>query len=184
MSTNELRPTYGRAPSERMKEILSPNGFLAPLVELSQSKVQGLRLDVHLRGHDEVHVYCGLTRILKVRRNRNGTVTVSAHQAYSSQGCAKAILRQWSGSEVEEFRESLDHYIREVQVHTRYTDQEGRIQAVWAGISEPWTPFDREAVLEYKTKAESIKAREFQPVGQARSESRVRAHRGRRRSRR
>ena len=169
MSTNELRPTYGRAPSERMKDILSPNGFLAPLVELSQSKVQGLRLDVHLRGHDEVHVYCGLTRILKVRRNRNGTVTVSAHQTYGSQECAKAILRQWNGSEVEEFRESLDHYIREVQVHTRHTDQEGRIQAVWVGISEPWTPFDREAVLEYKTKAESIKAREFQPVGQARS---------------
>ena len=170
MSSREYSPTYRRAPSDIMKALLSPNGFLAPLMELSWKTVEGLQLDVHLRRNDEVHVYCGLTRILRVRRNRNNTVTVSAHQAYSNQDCAKPLLRQWTTSEVQEFRQALHNYVSQVQVPERHRNQEGRLQAEWSRIKEPWTPFDREAVLEYRTKEESNNARQFQQLDRAHTE--------------
>ena len=170
MSETASVPSYGRLPSEGMRTILSPDGFLAPLLELSGKTVQGLHLDVHLRGNDEVHVYCGLTRILRVRRNRNGTVTVSAHQAYSQQGCAGALLRRWNTSEAEEFRESLDTYVQGVKVDQRHTGREGRIQAAWSRITDPWIPFDREAVLGYLTKEESTRARDAWQIAQAGNE--------------
>ena len=170
LSSREYSPTYRRAPSDIMKALLSPNGFLAPLVEGCGETVEGLQLDVHLRRNDEVHVYCGLTRILRVRRNRNNTVTVSAHQAYSNQDCAKPLLRQWTTSEVQEFRQALHNYVSQVQVPERHRDQEGRLQAEWSRIKEPWTPFDREAVLEYRTKEESNNARQFQQLDRAHTE--------------
>ena len=170
MSTGGLHASYSRAPSDTFKALLSPTGFLAPMVELQGETVAGMPLDVHLRRHDEIQVYCGLTRILRARRNRNGTVSISAHQAYSDQDCANAILRQWNTDEVQEFRVALDDYVSRIQVHDRHTGREGLIQAAWSRIEDPWTPFDREAVLEYKTKQESSKAREFLSVDQARSD--------------
>ena len=170
MSTSGLHPSYSRGPSDALKALLSPNGFLAPIVELQNRTVAGLPLDAHLRRHDEVHVYCGLTRILRARRNGNGTVSISAHQAYSHQDCAEAILRRWNTAEVQEFKTALDRYVHQVEVPPRHTSREGFIQAAWSRIEEPWTPFDREAVLEYRTRQESSKAREFQSIDQARCE--------------
>ena len=170
MSTSGFHPSYSRAPSDALKALLRPTGFLAPLLQLQKRSVAGLPLDVHLRRHDEVHVYCGLTRILKARRNRNGFVSVSAHQAYSHQDCAKAILRVWSIAEGQEFERDLDAYVSQVWVHERHTGRERFIQATWSRIEEPWTPFDREAVLGYSTKLESNKARKFRSVDRARLE--------------
>ena len=45
-------PTYGRAPSDELKALLSPRGFLAPLIGLTRRRVNGLELDVHLRIND------------------------------------------------------------------------------------------------------------------------------------
>ena len=140
------------------------------MVELQGKTVAGLPLDVHLRRRDEVHVYCGLTRILRARLNRNDTASMSAHQAYSDQACAGAILRRWNTAEVQQFRMALDVYVSQLQVHERHTGREGFIQAAWSRIEEPWTPFDREAVLEYQTRQESREARKFHSVDQARSE--------------
>ena len=170
MSTARLHPSYSRAPSDKLEPLLSPTGFLAPVIELQGKTAVGLPLDVHLRRHDEVHVYCGLTRILRVRLNRNGTVSISANQAYSAQDCAKAILRQWNTAEAQDFRMALDSYVSQPQVHERHTGREGTIQAAWSRIEDPWVPFDREAVLEYQTRQESREARKFQSVDQARSE--------------
>ena len=169
MSTGELHSSYSRAPSNALKALLSPNGLLAPMVQASDKTISGLPLDVHLRSNDEVHIYCGLTRILRVRRNKNDTVSVSAHQAYSSQECAKGLLRRWNTPDINEFRLALETYFGQVQVQERHTSQEGRIQAVWSGIKEPWIPFDREAVLEYRTKQESSEARKLPTVDHARS---------------
>ena len=125
---------------------------------------------MHFRANDEVQVYCGLTRILNVRRNRNSTVNVSAHQAYRRQDCAEAILRQWATPKVEEFREALNAYVSRVKVDERHTAREGRIQALWSRIIHPWTPFDREAVLSYSTKDQSEEARKFDQIDLARTE--------------
>ena len=167
---DRLHPFYGRAPSDKLEALLSPTGFLAPMVELQGKTVAGLPLDVHLRRRDEVHVYCGLTRILRARLNRNGTVSISAHQAYSDQACAEAILCRWNTAEAQEFEMALDVYVSQLQVHERHTAREGFIQAAWSRIEAPWTPFDREAVLEYQTRQESSEARKFQSVDQARCE--------------
>ena len=45
---------YDRAPSEQLRTLLTPGGFLAPLTDLNERKVAGLELDVHLRTNDEV----------------------------------------------------------------------------------------------------------------------------------
>ena len=170
MSTGGIRPAYGRAPSDKLEALLSPTGFLAPVIALQGKTLDGLPLDVHLRRHDEVHVYCGLTRILRARLNRNGSVSITAHQAYSNQPCAGAILRRWNTAEVQEFRMALEGYVSQLQVHERHTGREGSIQAAWSRIEDPWVPFDREAVLEYQTRQESSEARKFQSVDRARCE--------------
>lgn len=107
----------------------------------------GVNLDVHLRANDEVHVYCGLTRLMNVRRNKNGTVRVSAHRTFSRQASAKELLRTWKMSEFEGFGKALDTYLRGVRVDPRHMAGEGEVQSMWARVTEPWIPFDREAVL-------------------------------------
>ena len=157
-------PSYDRAPSDELKALLSPKGFLAPLVGLTNRRVNGLELDVHLRVNDEVQIYCGLTRVLNVRRNRNLTVSVSAHQTYSRQDCARAILRRWHTDEVDEFERALDAYLDSVNVSKRHTATEGAVQSMWSRVTYPWIPFDREAVLSYSAEEGSRKAREFKQV--------------------
>ena len=88
-----------------------------------------MELDVHLRVNDEVQIYCGLTRVLNVRRNGNGTVSVSAHQTYSRQDCARAILRRWNTDEVDEFGRALDAYLDSVNVSKRHSATEGAVQS-------------------------------------------------------
>ena len=94
-----------------------------------------------------MHVYCGLTRLMNVRRNKSGTVRVSAHRTFSQQRCAKELLDSWNVSESEGLKKALDTYLRGVQVGRRHTAREGEVQSTWARVTEPWIPFDREAVL-------------------------------------
>ena len=170
MSANRPHAHYNRAPSDAMKALLSSDGFLAPLTELNGKSPQTLPLDVQLRREDEVHVYCGLTRILRVRRNRNGTVTASADRSYSNQECAEAVMGRWDSQEPQKFGTALETYVSQVDVQERHTEQEGRMQAAWSLIREPWTPFDKEAVLAYTTTEESERARDIPQVHLARRE--------------
>ena len=117
--------------------------------------------------NDEVQIYCGPARVLNVRRNRNGTVRVSAHQTYSRQDCARAILRRWRTDEVHEFGRALDTYLQSVNVSNRHTATEGAVQSMWSRVEYPWVPFDREAVLRYGTGRQST-APKFKQVEQAR----------------
>ena len=163
-------PTYERAPSEELRGLLRPGGLLRPLVGVTTRRVNNLELDVHLRSNDEVQVYCGLTRILNARRNRNGTVSLSAHQGYGNQGCAKAILRQWRTDEVNEFSRALGAYLDGAKVAPRHTAGEGAIQAMWARVTHPWVPFDREAVLSYRSGGASMAATGLEQVKRAHTE--------------
>ena len=98
---------YERAPSAALSALLAPGGFLAPLTDLKDRKVAGLYLDVHLRADDEMHIYCGLTRLMNVRRNNSGTLKASAHRTFSRQACAKELLSTWKMSESEGFNKAL-----------------------------------------------------------------------------
>lgn len=171
---NELAltvPTYNRSPSGNLMDLLAPKGFLEPLTKLNGREVHGLQLDVHLRRKDEVQVYCGLTRLLNVRRNRNGTVRVSAHKTYMDQYCSGNLFSLiWKPNEGRELKRGLNAYLSSVEIRRRHIDGEGAVQSLWSRVTEPWVPFDRESVLAYSSRAESVTAREFDSVYSARAE--------------
>ncbi len=144
---SEATRLYARAPSDDLMRLLEPEGFLAALTRLKVCEVAGLKLDVHLRADDEVHVYCDLARLLAVRRGSGGNVTVSAHKTFSEQEWAGGLFREWQGTEGRGFEDALKAYLDGVKVDRRHTAREGAVQAHWSRVTEPWVPFDRESVL-------------------------------------
>ncbi len=170
-------PTYCRAPSPELQRQLSDTGFLTPLIGLSKEKVKTtaghhIPLDVHFRSGDVVQVYCGLTSLVRAQLKNNGIVTLSAHDTYSKQDCAKDFLKDWRISSPE-FVDSLSQYIHTIKVSDSHTSKEGRIQADWSRVGKdensPWIPFDREAVLSYDDTQQSQLGRTFTEVESARS---------------
>ena len=158
-------PAYDRAPSRELQEHLSPGGFLAPLLALSKRKVARCRLDVHLRRCDKVIVYCGLTKLVDVCL-KNGMADVTAQRTYTTQPCVGDLFREWNTRE-SGFEETLSDYLDNVVVAEAQTGREGSIQARWSRITEPWIPFDRDAVLAYDSETEKAKAMEFKEVEEA-----------------
>lgn len=164
-------PTYSRSPSGDLMDLLAPEGLLAPLTKLNGREVAGVELDLHLRTNDEVQVYCGLARVLNVRRNRSGTVRVSAHKTFREQFSSSDLFsRRWETNESREFKRELEAYLAKLSVARRHIDGEGSVQFLWSRATEPWLPFDREAVLTYRSRAESATARQFDSVDSARAE--------------
>lgn len=151
--------SYDRTPSDKLRRLFDTGGLLAPLLNLSERQVCGLPLDIFFRVKDEVHIYCGLTQLIRVKRYSNGTVKVSAHKTYSEQSCAIGLFRRWSINEHTEFEKSLDRYLCRVKVDSRHTKYEGSIQSLWSRVTECWVPFDKEVVLGYSSKEESKAAR-------------------------
>ena len=158
-------PTYNRAPSPELQEHLSPGGFLAPLLALSKRKVARCHLDVHLRLHDKVIVYCGLTKLVDICL-KNGMADFAAESTYTTQPCAGDLFRVWNTRE-SGFEEVLSNYLDNVAVDGAQTGREGGIQARWSRVTEPWIPFDRDAVLAYESETEKAKAMECQKVDEA-----------------
>ena len=75
-----------RAPSDGLRKLLMPGGFLEPLMALNGRKFNGAELDVHFRINDEVQVYCGLTVILAVKSSkaRLGPENLRPRQVYGA----------------------------------------------------------------------------------------------------
>ena len=163
-----MTPTYSRSPSEQLQELLSQGEFLAPVLDLPYRRVADCELDVHLRPEDEVHVYCGLTKLITLRLVSNGTVRASMHDTYSKQPCAKDLCRHWKTDETG-FKDALVKYLSEVKVNNRYVVREGSVQTLWSRITDPWIPFDREAVLSYKSEMDKKESRKFDQVDKARA---------------
>ena len=158
-------PAYCRAPSKELRQALT-GGMLSPLLALQGRELHGCELDVHLRTGDEVHVYCGLTRPVRVRYRPAG-IRVTAAESYVRQACARPLFRQWRHDQADAFARALSTYLDGVKVERRWTAGEGRVQADWSRVVEPWIPFDREAVLAYASTAERNKGREFEQVQRA-----------------
>lgn len=161
--------SYDRTPSEKLKRLLSTGEFLAPLLNLTERQICGLPLEIFSRVNDEVHIYCGLTRLIRVERY-NDKVNVSAHKTYSEQSCSNGFFSHWNISEHIEFEKSLDRYLSHVKVSDRHTKGEGFVQSLWSRVTECWLPFDREAVLGYSSQEESKIARKCSQVESARVE--------------
>lgn len=139
---------YDRAPSPELRELLMPKGPLSWLAELNKRRIGGREFDVHFRSGDEVHVYHGGTRLLRVKRLKRpaGYVTLMASDGYKKQPCAERLFRRWRIDDPK-LHEAAEVYLRDVKIGPRWTKGEGAIQMVWSRVREPWIPFDREAVL-------------------------------------
>ena len=159
-------PRYSRAPSPAFAALLTPGAFLSTL--LQPRKVFGLQLDFQFREADHLHLYCGLARVLDASWSR-GKVRIAADPAYSKQNCGARLFRDWTPGE-EGLSKYADTYLHEVGVKLAFLRREGVLQAAWARVSEPWVPFDREAVLGYSDAAERDAARTFPQMAAARSE--------------
>ncbi len=183
MSTKNS-PSYNRAPSPELQKLISPGGFLAPL--LVKRKVAGCELDVHFRLNEEVHVYCGLTRLVNVKlykRYKSGTIRAEAHGTYAKQQGANRLFRPESVKEVKDgkylcdvwsanesgFADALDAYLCSVEVDKRQI-KEGTVQSRWSRVTEPWIPFDKEAFLRYASKEDAVEFRKFAKVDEAYAE--------------
>ena len=156
--------SYNRAPSEKLLDLLKPDAFLRPLIDLNDREVCGLALDVHFRPNNEVAVYCGLTSLVKIRRSGNGTIELKSSKKYAEQSCAKGLFRPgkfgesggkylcgtWRIGE-RDFPHALDSFLANVNVDASQR-KEGAIHASWSRVCDPWIPFDKEAALSYDTK--------------------------------
>ena len=139
-------PFYDRAPSHELQALLSPGGFLAPLVGLADRKSGGHYHDVHFRDKNEVHVYRGITRLVTVKKTFEGEVRLTAHHTYKNQPCGRSFLRPWRVDEPG-FGEELDGYLENVKVSPRFLLNVGKVQEQWSKVNAPWVPFDREGAL-------------------------------------
>ncbi len=164
--------SYKRAPSATLEDFLMPNGSQGPLVTLDDEVIAEHEYSVHFRAEDEIHVYRGLTRVLTAKwlKSRN-RLKIPANKGYSytDQICEAGLGREWDvlGSE---FDETLHRYLETVEVRSRHTDNEGAVQTLWSGVRCPWTPFDREAVLNYESAAHREESKRFPAVQEAYAE--------------
>ncbi len=157
--------SYNRVPSQELLALVKPGKFLAPLVELNEREVSGTKLDVHFRLDDEIHVYCGLTRLLTARRLKrpDGNVSVKAYDTYTRQPCSEGLFRRWLEGE-HGLSDKIDTYLESVKINSRFTRGEGAVQSQWSQIADPWVPFDREAELEYESIEHRAEATRFPQV--------------------
>jgi hypothetical protein len=146
--------------------VLAPGKLLSPL--LARRVVAKLPCDVQLREGNHVHVYCGLTRLLDAEPVRGG-VRVSAHATYRSQTCGADLFRVWSLEEGG-FADAAERYFSGVTVREANVGWEGAVQAAWGAVTNPWTPFDREAVLGYADTTAQTAGRAFPGIRAARKE--------------
>ena len=118
-------PVYKRAPSKELEALLSPGGFLEPIVQLTRQKVGGNYHDVHFRRNDEVFVYRGHSAVLQIRRyKRMGGLTVTADEKYRSIPFPERIFGRWALNE-SGFEEALFDYLSKVDVSGSLTLGEG-----------------------------------------------------------
>ena len=156
-------PSYKRTPSPTLRRLLAADGFLAPL--LWERSTNGIEIEVQFRSGDEVHLYCGLTCIVKCGRDGDSSIWVESHRTYALQPCANRLFRPASrrvkkrGTYVSDvwsvgdpaFAPALEIFLDGVTVGERQT-KEGSIQARWSKVIAPWVVFDKEAQLAYPSK--------------------------------
>lgn len=134
---------YARCPSQPLLDLLADGAILAPMRR--RWSVAGVPLDLQFREHHEVHLYCGLTRLVTVRRSPRG-LRLSAAKTYTNQPCASALFRPWSFDDPS-FGRALEDYLERVVVDPRWVSKEGSVQAAWMTVDDPWVTLDREAVI-------------------------------------
>ena len=140
---------YDRAPSDDLLTLFKPGQLLSPLTN-KDLRVRSLDVcvDVHFRPGDWVHVYCGLTRVLDLKRLESGKLKLTAHQTYRNQPCGEGFFsKEWEPDD-SAFTRALDNYLGRVEVNVQHVKSEGSVQLKWSRVNPNlWIPFDRELRL-------------------------------------
>ncbi len=159
---------FDRAPSAELQKLFYPRSNLSLFLEIvSNTKIADLSLDVHFRRLDCIHVYCGLTRVIIIKRlKRNNQIKLTADKFYQNQHCGQRFLKNWREND-EDFLEELELYLNQVSVRSQHISKEGTVQLEWSRITNPWTPFDREVRLEYQSTVQRKELRLFDGVESA-----------------
>lgn len=140
-------PSYPRAPSDRLRELLTGDGFLAPLAELSKRQVGGCQLDVHFRSGDEIDVYRGSARLINAKRLMNDGVKFDADRKYRRGGYEGHLFRKWGADEAG-LEIALNEYMEHVSASGLRVVAEARVQDSWSRLTSPWISIDREVAFE------------------------------------
>ena len=170
--------TFSRAPSEDLKKLLRP-GPLASLLKLDNHKLYvrvrdrkgkkgdlvDRRLDVHFRPDDEIMVYCGRTRLLKVQRRKGkkdgSLLAFKVPENNISKDYASTIKGEKDGKLIKEggstyvawktdesgFEDELNSHLRRLEKD--YKDKEAAVLGTlitgealwhekWACVHEKW----------------------------------------------
>ena len=154
-------PSYNRNPSPALRRLLAEDGFLAPL--LRERRINGIEVEVQFRGHNEVHLYCGLTCVVNFRSDASDQIRVESHRTNACQPCANRLFRPvdkpdkyvrnvWPVGDPA-FAPALETFLNGVTVGEKRT-REGSIQARWSSVIAPWIAFDKEAQLAYPSNPE------------------------------
>ena len=159
-------PTYRRCPSEGLLALMANGGILSSLGDLPLRAVGGHLHDVHFRSNDEVHVYRGLTVVLKIRRHRRGGLSI-VQQANSTGDLPRGLER---ANDPQRFQRALEECLTAARVGGRHTEHEGQVQLQWSRVTQPWTPFDREGRLGYRSTSHRTSFKSFAEVEKALSE--------------
>lgn len=163
--TSNIGVRYPRAPSDELRKLLK-KGFLGPIWELPERQTDAnLHLDVHFRSNDHIQVYLGSARILDISARPTDAVNIGADEAYTKH--SENLFREWETDE-SGFEKALQEYLDEVA--DKFPSQkEGKVQELWSrACNQPWTTFDREASLSYKSTEQRINAIRFAEVESAR----------------
>lgn len=129
---------YERVPSRRLRQALAPDGFLASL--LVERTVAGVDLELHLRRGDEVHLYCGLTCLVKSGLAGRGSVWIESHRTYASQPCATRLIHPERTRGVgRDYRRNTWSMSESGLADALDTGSRGRFQLVFGGAQQRLT---------------------------------------------
>lgn len=180
---------YERAPGPQLVGLFNQRQLLHSLRHPLACTVEGhpVRLDVQFREGNAVALYCGHTCVLRLELSGTDIVP-SAHPTYLNQDPSRSLHRRWStttpGGDTA-FSTALHAYLGGLQVHRRWTREEGAVQVRWLGKDPcaqgrpPWQSIDREAVLGYADTEERSRALLSAGLGEAQQAVRIAAEQSR-----
>ena len=78
-------------------------------------------------------------------------------------GRVPGLFRRWADGK-HGLSESIEAYLGSVYVNPSFITGEGVVESLWSRGTDPWVPFDREAVLNYKSTEDREKSKKFPAV--------------------
>lgn len=159
MKNTKIR--YERVLNEKCLDYFKEHGLLNCIVSNptlpNEDKFHELKeFDVQFREHNNVAVYCGLTKILNIKFYQRGIVPFKFQSdAYKTQSCFP-VIQNYTDQHL--IQESIREYFNNVAVGPKWWNKEGVVQTMYYSScatnwnkTKPVAIFDKEIVFGYTT---------------------------------